>query len=419
MLRRTAWIGMICAALVIVVLPAASNSAPGKHHGRCTAGACKSKVKKACPKGQFRHHRTCVPRTTPEAPLAVAEAPVLPLDASFLGLTYPASAHPPRRAIEQFSLSTGAPLRTLLWMPEDSEQAGFAAGPEGSLWLTVSSGPKYECGRCEESSPVPDSCRGEVLRFDPTTGSLTTVRKFPSSLVIGGARPSPDGQWLLVQVAGCTNSYSNMHLLAINLVSGVEWTVGAQATACHELGGAAWNESGSELVFPFGASNLPAGTTEVPGAGGIGEHCVSPEPSALEIVNTGSSSEIPQSPLVEPTYGCSFRAAIFDSEGILAGEACSGVGPRGEAVSEPGPDYLVQLSESGEVLRRLPLEEGDCCHLSSDPQTGTIILSGGHSIWEYTNASLRLIHHHNLGERGAEEPTLTWGSSSNAEGAGP
>ena len=152
------------------------------------------------------------------------------------------------------------------------------------LWLTVTSGPKSQCEECKESAPVPDSCTNEVLRFDPLTGELATVRTFPSSMLIQNAQPSPNGQWLLMEAGGCTGSYMSLHLLAINLETGAEWTVGSEATVCHDLRTPAWSENGSELVVPYGPSNLPAGTTEVPGAGGFEESCLEPQPAGLAIV---------------------------------------------------------------------------------------------------------------------------------------
>lgn len=248
---------------------------------------------------------------------------------------------------------------------------------------------------------MPNSCTGEVTRFDPTTGALTTEHKFPSSVLLGGAQVSPDGQWLLATVGVCT-SYQNQHLLAINLVTGAEWTVGASATACHSLGAVSWNETGSELVVPFGPSNLPPGSTHGQRMIG-GESCLVHKPVGLAVVNTGSSSEFSEHALIEPASGCEYESAIFDSEGILAVEGCTEGAPhRQHFQPEPreGQAYLLQLSESGEIVRRLPLAVGSEPGLvASDPETGTILVSDDVGregsecdwIWEYANGTLRLI----------------------------
>ena len=127
----------------------------------------------------------------------------------------------------------------------------------------------------------------------------------------------------LMEAGGCTGSYMSMHLLALNLETDAEWTVGSEATVCHDLRTPAWSENGSELVVPYGPSNLPAGTTEVPGAGGFDESCLEPQPAGLAIVQAGSSSQFSPSALIEPAAGCSYESAVFDSEGILAVEGCS------------------------------------------------------------------------------------------------
>ena len=310
--------------------------------------------------------------------------------------------------IEQFSLESGAPIRTLLSL----KNGGFVAGPEGMLWLTVASGPKAQCEKCKESGSVPDSCTSEVLRFDPLTGELATERKFPSSTLIGDAQPSPNGQWLLMQAGGCTGSYMSMHLLAINLKTGAQWTVGSEATACHDLRNAAWSANSSELVVPYGPSNLPAGTTQVPDLGPEGESCLAPQPAGLAVVKAGTSSEFSPSALIEPTAGCSYESAVFDSEGILAVEGCSEGSPPFPYIPSPtsGQAYLVQLTTTGEVVRKLPLATGSNPGIvASDPETGAILVTDdqaggpqdknefeGDWVWEYHRGTLRLIKRYSI-----------------------
>jgi hypothetical protein len=328
----------------------------------------------------------------------------LPLGASFLSLWYADGSN----VIEQFSLENGAPLRTLLSLKAGS----FASGPEGMLWLTVTSGPKSQCEKCKESARVPDSCTSEVQRFDPLTGELATERSFPSSMLIRAAEPSPNGQWLLMQVGGCTGSYMSMYLLAINLKTGAEWTVGAEATACHDLRDPAWSQNSSELVMPYGPSNLPPGTTQAPDHGAEGESCLAPQPAGLAVVKAGSSSEFSPSALIEPTAGCSYESAVFDSEGILAVEGCSEDSPPFPYMPSPtsGQAYLVQLTATGELVRQLPLALGSNPGIvTSDPETGTILVTDdqaggpqdtnwreGDWVWEYHRGGLRLIKRYSI-----------------------
>ena len=155
---------------------------------------------------------------------------------------------------------------------------------------------------------------------------------------------------------------------------------GAKAGACHELGSAAWNESDSEVVVPFGPSNLPAGTTTVE-HGAFGEGCKEPQPAGLAVVKAGVSSEFSPSGLIAPAPACSYESAVFDSEGILAVEGCSEGAPTRRAPAGPfgsllGQAYLVQLTATGEVTRRLRLAIGASpAAVARDPETGTILVS--------------------------------------------
>lgn len=417
MLRRWTLIGMIAGLFGIAVIPGTSYSAAGTHRARCAAKACKPEAEGECKKGQFKKGRKCLAKTTPEAPLAVAERPNLPLNASFLSVRVPPGAHPPRSAIEQLSLESGAPLRTLLWLPERLPFVTFAPGQEGMLWLTVHSGPKPQCEDCEESYRVPDSCRNEVLRFDPLTGELETEQTFPSSTTIRDAEPSPDGQWLLLKAESCTGSSESLHLLAINLKTGAQWTVGANATVCENLGTPAWSADSSELVVPYGPSTLPAGTTHAPGVEGFNQYCPESQPTGLAIVQAGTSSEFSTNALIEPKAGCSYESAAFDSEGIVAVEGCSeGTPPsRYTPNTRTGQAYLVQLTATGEVVHRLPLEIGaNASAVQSDPETGTVLVTEdqsdsvkGNGDWvrEYHDGALHLIKQYPTDR---EEAALPW-----------
>ncbi len=203
----------------------------------------------------------------------------------------------------------------------------------------------------------------------------------------------------------CTGSYMSMHLLAINLKTGAEWTVGSEATACHDLRAPAWSANSSEwwcptdprICQPYHPGARPRGRGRI----------LAPQPAGLAVVKAGSSSEFSPTALIEPASGCSYESAVFDSEGILAVEGCSEDSPPFPDIPSPisGQAYLVQLTATGEVVRQLPLALGsNPGTVTSDPETGKILVtddqaggpqdkdeSEGDWVWEYHHGSLRLI----------------------------
>ena len=287
-------------------------------------------------------------------------------------------AQPPRNAIEQFSLENGAPLRTLLRLPEEDS---FTAGPEGMLWLTQARGPRSECRTARSPPRSRTAARTKCCALTLSPASLRPCANSPSSMLVRNAQPSPNGQWLLMEAGGCTGSFESLHLLAINLKTGAEWTVGSEATACHDLRSAAWSENGSELVVPYGPSNLPAGTNQVPGAGGFEERCPESQPAGLAIVQAGASSEFTPNAQIEPSAGCSYESAVFDSEGILAVGRLQRRRASTESSQHPArPGLPRPADDRGEVVRRLPLEIGaNPGTVESDPETGTILVTDDQS----------------------------------------
>ena len=224
--------------------------------------------------------------------VTLVKRPVVPNGGSFLSLWHGSN----RSLFEQFSLRDGAPLRALLAIHlgggHGYDVSGGVLGPKDTIWFTRTSGPRHT-SRYRTKEPgalVPDSCTGEVLRVDLSTGKTTVVTRFSSSMLVSDAQPSPDGRWLLMLAGGCTDSYFNMHLLAVSLRNGSSWTIGSEATVCHELLTPRWSANGSEIVFPYGPSNVLPGTT---GPGILGgrygeESCASSQPNSLAVVPRGT-----------------------------------------------------------------------------------------------------------------------------------
>lgn len=166
-----------------------------------------------------------------------------PLGDSFVSVWRPRGSH--KSVLEQFSLRNGTPLRTLLDLPE--RRAGgdsVALGSGGVAWLTISRGPRLRSWDSPGADPAPDSCSGELIRFDPANEKLTTVRSFPESMFVLDAQPSPNGQTLAMLAGGCATSFFNRHLLAINVANGTQWTIGSKATPCHALSRPGWSKEG-------------------------------------------------------------------------------------------------------------------------------------------------------------------------------
>src|SRR5215475_686746 len=129
----------------------------------------------------------------------------------------------------------------------------------GRIWVTLANGP-----RCTSNvagcGPVPDSCAGEVVRIEPSTGALTTVLKASASELIGDAQPSPDGKLVAYLDGSCDRSFFNQHLRVRDIGSGRSWSIGTGLAVCHSLGRIAWTKDGSHLVVSYGQSRLAQGT---------------------------------------------------------------------------------------------------------------------------------------------------------------
>jgi hypothetical protein len=302
--------------------------------------------------------------------------------------------------LEQFSLQNGRPIRALAHLPGGLgvELAAPHARPDGRIWLTVSTGPKYR-GDTMGGDPAPNSCTGKVVQIDPRNGTGTSMMTFPASTLVDDVIPSPNGKRAVMVGGGCATSFFNEHLTVQNLHTGRKWTLGADATPCHALFSAAWSPNGRQLVFPYGPSALSPHTNFVPHGS-----CRAPRFSRLAIVAADHTTPLRAWKLLPADPHCSYLDATFDRAGIAAVEGCTTGEPADEGRSpQLGDAYLVQLNHHHHQTLRLALARGfDGGGMSTDPRTGTVLISesqaandGGRAynwVWAFDGRTLRTVY---------------------------
>jgi hypothetical protein len=274
--------------------------------------------------------------------------------------------------LEQFALSDGRRLGALARVTGSADSVSDPhVGPDGDVWLTLASGPRYRSG-VAGGDPAPDSCSGRVVRFDPSTQTTATVLTLPSSMLVSDAVPSPSGRLVVMPGGGCSTSFFNEQLVVRDLATGKQWAIGADAPPCHALFGAAWSADSTQLVFPYGPSILSAHTHFVPAG-----TCDAPRFSRLVVVSALHASSVASRKLIKADHSCSYMAATFDRTGIAAIEGCTRGHPPGEP-NDPtvGDAYLVQLNSRRHIVLRLPLARGfNDGDIATNPQTGTVLVS--------------------------------------------
>jgi hypothetical protein len=320
-----------------------------------------------------------------------------PRRGSFLSL-WPACGCGRRTYLEQFELSGGRRLGALARV---TGSPGVISdphlGPQGDVWLTLSSGPRYQSG-VAGGDPAPDSCSGQVVRFDPSTRATSIELTFPSSELVTDAVPSPNGRLVVMPGGGCSTSYFNEHLVVRDLRTGVQWTIGADAAPCHALFDAAWSPDSTRLVFPYGPSTLSPHNRFVPAG-----TCAAPRFSRLAVVPASHATPVRSWKLIVADTGCSYMAATFDRSGIAAIEGCAKDAPPGDLNDPNGGDaYLVQLDRRGHIVLRLQLARGfDGGDIATDLRTGVVLVSEYQAanqgipvfnwVWAFNGHTLRTI----------------------------
>jgi hypothetical protein len=294
----------------------------------------------------------------PQSPVTGVAAPAALPAGSFLSL-WPACGCGRSTVLAQFSLAGGRRVRTLARVPGAAHSqvaAPHAAG--GRVWLTFSAGPRCSspiagCG------PVPNSCTGSTVRYDPVRRQATTVLTTPPEDLVADAVPSPDGRRLALISADCAHSFLNFHLVVRDLGSGRSWSIGADARPCHTLSEVAWSQDGADLAFPFGPSRLsrrgryPAGV------------CPAPRSSRLAVVSATRASSSRSWRVIAADPGCSYAAAAFTRRGLVAIESCAA-----------GTTRLVVIDARHRITARFPLARGyNDGALATDWRTATVLVS--------------------------------------------
>lgn len=316
-----------------------------------------------------------------------------------------------RTELDAFSLSTGRRLRRIapVRLGVGERVAPPAAVPGGPVLLAFSSGPECapppsggsSAGPCQ---PLPDSCTGRIERVNPDTGTMSTLLAIEPSTLTTDALPSPRGHMVVMRSGDCDTSYFDLHLVVRDLRSGHEWSIGADAPRCHEIGQASWSPDGSKLVFPYGPSVLPYGTKP-----STAQQCNSPGFGRLVVVRADRASSGKSWRLIAADKHCSFMAAAFDRQGIAAVERCQH-GPHGFTVAPfEGFAYLLQLDHRDHVVARLALEPGwEEGLVSTDFRDGSVIVSqdqpanSGYPerdwVWQFDGHHLRAIAHYSAND---------------------
>jgi hypothetical protein len=310
---------------------------------------------------------------------------VAPQAGTFVGRSVdPAPNAQGASVIERYSLKTGRPLGAVASLPTwASEITGPYRARDGSLWVTLTIGPRYR-NNTSGGDPAPDSCGGRVVRIAPNGGRVTVVATVPSSLLILDAAPTANGNEIVYTARSCTTASSG-YLVVRDLHTGRQSSIGAGGPACASPGAASWSSDGNRLAAPWviaapGRFGCPVGLAQ------------------LAVVPANRTSELSATELTSAPPRCEYRAAAFDRTGIATIEACG--------VFDPplfGPAYLVQLDRSHRVAARIPLEPiQNGVSISADPRTDHVLLEETYSpkplapssrirIWTYDGHHIRRI----------------------------
>ena len=193
----------------------------------------------------------------------------------------------------------------------------------------------------------------------------------------------------------CTQAHGQTGVFVRDLAAGHERAIMTSANRCDSFGPAAWNTSGTELVFP---ANRAVGRAHT----GIGGQLFCPVArNKLAVASADPGSTARALRLLPPDRGCEFRAAAFDREGIVAVEGCRQGGPKGFSDASLGDAYLLQFGRNDRLIRRVGLERGlEEAEVATDPGTGNVLVTQDQPanqgpeydwVWEFDGTRLRLI----------------------------
>lgn len=223
-------------------------------------------------------------------------------------------------ALEAMSMDGGVAIRRLMSLAGYNQGSGLSSGVHGDLWVTLATGPRYR-SNVAGGDPAPDSCSGEVVRFDPNTGARQVLLRTPSSVSIADAASSPDGSTLAYLEGGCATGYFDMHLVVRNLKSGASWSIGSHQLACHGLSAPSWSPSGRTILLSYSPSLLRADHPFVPNG-----TCLQPGPAELLVVPARPGASLSSAETIKAPQGCQYTDGAFDALGIAAVEQCGNLG---------------------------------------------------------------------------------------------
>lgn len=321
----------------------------------------------ACSEGR----RSAVPGAGDLTHSASAGATIQP-PAEFVGIVGPSPSTKASGALVVARTATGKAISELL--PDPWHGMSIAASwvdARGQVWVTLASGPTC-------SNPMPstvcvyrrNSCKSQVVRIDPVTDAVESMLAEPDTELLAQAAPSPNGQMLAYTVGPCNRSYFNDHIEVRDLATSRSWSIGAELTVCHGLGGLSWTADNQHLAMVY-APSLVTGTPS-PGYG-VNE-CLEDGPSTLAVVpSTASAPLVPGSRAVLDPL-CSAEAVTTTNTGYAVIEACSANAEDTQHLY--GPGYLLRFDFALHRTARYPL--GKCLNgaeLASDPSGMQLLAS--------------------------------------------
>jgi len=244
--------------------------------------------------------------------------------------------------VDVVSAGSGKPVRQALPRDRGRDRLDDITRLPGTDFLVtyahgpVCAGPGAGC------FPKPHDCGGEVDRYNPGSGRLTTVWTVGTDTAILSATASPDASEIAAEVAPCAKFYFNDYLIIHRLSDGAEWRIGAGEQRCHTLRSPAWIDH-SHLVVAFGAARGRPWT-------GPDGTCTESSRAGLTVVD----ADRPQShfPPGRGAAGCDYQSTTAVGAWIYAVLACgSDYGLHGQA-------WLQRLSHQLAVMQRWSL--GEC-----------------------------------------------------------
>jgi hypothetical protein len=130
--------------------------------------------------------------------------------------------------------------------------------------------------------------------------------------------PAPNGRQLVLLGGACRPSAT--YLTVRDIASGQQWTLGADVSRCTGIGPAAWDPTGTRLVFPY--------APEIGSAPADADFCNGDRLAGLVIAAANRTSTSRSWKVIHADPHCGFVYGVFDPRGIAAVEECDYGQPR-------------------------------------------------------------------------------------------